>query len=230
MLKLYSARSPAVFKVLIGLEELGLEFEDRPVNIPQGEQLTPEVLAFSPNGRVPALVDTEPADGGAPIPVFESGAILIYLAEKYGRLLPTGQRARTAVLEWVMWQMAGLGPMMGQARHFRHFTLEPQPYSVERFTNEVTRLFSVLDRRLEGRTFICDAYSIADICCWPWLLFARSNGQDLDAFVHLARWFRAVQERPAVQRVAQRWWAGVPIEQPQPLDAKTRSILFGRTR
>lgn len=228
MLQLYSARSPAVFKILIALAEMGLSFEDHPVNIAVGEQLAPAFRQFGPNGRVPVLVDTDPADGGAPLPVFESGAILIYLAEKYDHLLPAAPRQRSEVLQWVMWQMSGLGPIMGQARHFRHFALGEQPYAVERFTNEVTRLFNVLDRRLQGRAFVCDDYSIADICCWPWLLYAKSNGQDMDAFPDLARWFAAVGDRPAVAQVAADWWAGVPIEEPQVVPPAARAILFGR--
>jgi len=230
MLTLYAARSPAVFKVLIALRELGLSFQSKLVDISRGEQLDPEFLKLSPNGRIPALVDTEPADGGAPMSVFESGAILIYLAEKYGRLLPQDLRRRIAVLEWIMWQMAGLGPTMGHARHFRHFAPEPNPYAVSRFTNEATRLFSVLDIQLRGRDFICGDYSIADICCWPWLLYSASNGQDMSTFPELTRWFQAVRQRPAVEEVAKEWWEGIPIEAAPPITPEQRAILFGRTR
>ena len=228
MLKLWTARSPAVIKVLIALEELGLNFEDHPINPVKGEQLAPDFLAISPNGRIPALVDDEPADGGEPFAVFESGAILIYLAEKYGRLIPQDLRNRSECTQWIMWQMAGLGPTMGQARHFRHFTLEPQPYAIERFTNETSRLFNVLDTRLKGREFVCNSYSIADICCWPWLLYWRSNGQDMTKYPHLARWFEAMGARPAVKAVEERWWKGSDIEQSPPITPEARAILFGR--
>lgn len=231
MLQLFTARSPVVFKILIALEELGLSFESHPIDVPGGGQLDPAYKKVNPNSRVPALLDTEPADGGPPFPIFESGAILIYLAEKHGRFLPTEMRARSQVLQWVMWQMSGLGPTMGQARHFRHFSLGDQDYSVTRFTNEATRLFSVLDKQLEGKSFVCgEEYTIADICCWPWLLYSSSNGQDMESFANLSRWFKAVGERPAVMRVAERWWKDIPIESAMPLDEKTRAILFNRTR
>lgn len=230
MLHLYTARSPTVFKVLIALEEMGLAFEDHPINVALGEQLAPDILKVTPNGRIPALLDTEPADGGEPIPVFESGAILVYLAEKYGKLMPSSARGRTEVLQWIMWQMAGLGPTMGHARHFRHFALEPLPYAIERFTNEATRLFSVLDTRLQGREYICDDYTIADICCWPWLLYATSNGQKMEQFPDLSRWFDTFSQRPAVRRVAAAWWEGIPIEEPMQPTPEMRKILFGRTR
>jgi GST-like protein len=230
VLQLFTARSPAVFKILILLSELGLEFEDHPVNIAAGDQLTSAFEKAGPNGRIPVLIDTDPVGGGTPFSVFESGAILMYLAEKYDQFLPDEPRHRSEVIQWVMWQMAGLGPIMGQARHFRHFALGDQAYAVQRFTNEATRLFNVLDRRLQSREFVGEEYSIADICCWPWLLYAKSNGQDLDAFPDLARWFLAVGNRPAVTRVAAEWWAGIPIEQPQVVSPEARAILFGRTR
>ena len=229
MLHLYSAMSPTVFKVLIALEELGLDFENHPTNVAAGEQLRPEVLKVTPNGRIPALLDTKPADGGEPITVFESGAILIYLGEKHGKLMPTNARQRTEVVQWIMWQMAGLGPTMGHARHFRHYAKEPVPYAIDRFTKEATRLFSVLDARLQGREWICDEYSMADICCWPWLLYSTSNGQRMEKFPDLLRWFKAFGERPAVKRVAARWWQGQPIEDAYPVPEEIRNILFHRT-
>ena len=230
MLKLYTATSPTVFKILIALEELGLDFENHPINVALGEQLQPDVLKVTPNGRIPALVDTEPADGGEPITVFESGAILIYLGEKYGKLLPESPRQRTEVVQWIVWQMAGLGPTMGHARHFRHYAPEPLPYAIQRFTNEATRLYSVLDQRLKGREWICDEYSMADICCWPWLMYSKSNGQQMQDFPDLTRWFKAFGERPAVKRVAEKWWESVPIETAMQPTAEMRKILFGRTR
>jgi GSH-dependent disulfide-bond oxidoreductase len=230
MLTLYTARSPAVIKVLIALEELGLDFKDVPVNISGGDQLAPEFGRVSPNRRIPALVDSEPAGGGEPFAIFESGAILLYLAEKTGRLMPTDPRGHSEAIQWIMWQMAGLGPTMGHARHFRHFSLGDQSYAIARFTNEATRLCSVLDERLRGRDHVAgDAYSMADICCWPWLLYSTSNGQRMADFPDLLRWFEAVRDRPAVRRVAERWWDGIPIEQGATLDDETRRILFNRT-
>jgi GSH-dependent disulfide-bond oxidoreductase len=212
------------------LEELGVLFEGVAIDPSKGEQLQPEFLKVSPNGRIPALKDSDPADGGEPMSVFESGAILIYLADKYGHFLPRDARPRTAVLEWIMWQMAGLGPTMGQARHFRFFAPAPHAYSIQRFTNESSRLFSVLDARLRGRDFICGEYSIADMCCWPWLLYSKSNGQNLADFPDLARWFESVGERAAVKRVARKWWEGVAYETPQKITKAQRAVLFGRTR
>lgn len=229
MLTLFTACSPTVFKVLIALEELGLDFECHPVNVALGEQLRPEVLKVTPNGRIPALVDPEPADGGEPITVFESGAILIYLGEKTGKLMPSDTRRRTEVTQWIMWQMAGLGPTMGHARHFRHYAQEKIPYAIDRFTHEATRLYSVLDQRLQGREWICGELSMADICCWPWLLYSKSNGQRMEDFPDLARWFEAFGERPAVRRVAAAWWEGVPIEDAVPVPDAVRQILFSRT-
>lgn len=230
MLILYSAKSPAVYKVLIAIEELGLGFEDRPTDIAHGDQLKADFLRHSPNGRIPALIDTAPEDGGEPISIFESGAILLYLADKTALLMPKEPRRRSEAIQWIMWQMAGLGPTMGQARHFRHFALGANDYAVERFTNEATRLLSVLDARLEGREYLCDDYSMADICCWPWLLYAKSNGQEMVRFPNLLRWFQSVSARPAVDRVATRWWKGTAFEDAMPIDPAMRKILFGRTR
>jgi GSH-dependent disulfide-bond oxidoreductase len=226
-LDLYMARSPVAFKVLIALEEMALPYNAISLDVTAGEQLTPQYSAINPNRRVPALVDHAPTGGGAPLRVFESGAILIYLAEKSGRFFPSALRDRMAVLQWVFWQMAGQGPAMGQTRHFLYFARERCPYAIERFIYEAGRLCGVLDRQLEGRSYICDQYSVADMACWPWLLYARSNHQDLDAFPNLARWFHAVEGREAVARVAERYWKGVPIEDASALDPAAQRILFG---
>ena len=166
-----------------------------------GEQHTPEFLAISPNNKVPAIVDHAPTDGGAPLPIFESAAILQYLAEKTGHLLSTDLRIRIETLQWLAWQVAGLGPMAGQAGWFRVHSLERDDYAANRYVRETRRLYGVLDRRLEGREFIAgDAYSIADIACWPWIVSHEGHGQSLDAFPNLARWFEAIGRRPATQR------------------------------
>jgi GSH-dependent disulfide-bond oxidoreductase len=226
-LDLYMARSPVAFKVLIALEEMNLSYNPISVDVMTGEQLTSQYSAINPNQRVPALVDHAPTGGGAPLQVFESGAILVYLAEKSGRFFPTALRERMSVLQWVFWQMAGQGPAMGQARHFLYFARERCPYAIERFTYEAGRLCRILDRQLAGREYICDRYSIADMACWPWLLYAKSNQLDLESFVNLARWFRAIEDRDAVARVAERYWKGLPIEAAFPLDPAAQQILFG---
>lgn len=227
MLDLYTARSPVVFKVLIALEEMGLSFRSIPLDVTKGEQYSESYSAINPNARIPALVDHAPADGGPPIALAESGAILVYLAEKTGQFLPTAARQRAEVLQWVFWQMASLGPTMGQTRHFLLFARERCPYAIERFSHEAARLYDVLDKRLTGRDYVCGDYSIADMACWPWLLYSKSNGLDLDTYAHVARWFRQVASRPAVERVAQTWWNGLPIETAMPLDREAQRILFG---
>jgi GST-like protein len=212
-------------KVTIALEELGLPYRIIPVNIGRGDQFRPEFLAISPNNRMPAIVDHEPAGGGAPISVFESGAILVYLAEKTGRLMPNDVRGRVNVMQWVMWQMGGLGPMLGQAHHFRGYAPEKIPYAIDRYTNEAHRLYGVLDKQLAGHEFVAGEYSIADIASWPWIL-PSGQGQSFDEFPHLARWYEAVNARPAVQR-----GAAVSVEQPadqKPMDEEARKILFGQ--
>ena len=200
MIDLYYWPTPNGWKVSIALEELGLEYETRYVNIGRGEQFEPEFLAISPNNRMPAIVDRDPKGGGDAISVFESGAILIYLAEKTGQLLPSDLRGRTAVLEWLMWQMGGLGPMLGQAHHFRGYAPEQIQYGIDRYTNEANRLYGVLNKRLEGREYIVDDYSIADIASWGWIVPHERQGQSLDDFQNIQRWFETMKARPAVQR------------------------------
>ena len=200
MIDLYYWPTPNGWKASIALEELGLSYETHYVNIARGEQHEPAFTAISPNGRIPAIVDRDPADGGPPIPVFETGAILIYLAEKTGRLLPTEPRARKTALEWVMWQMGGLGPMLGQHGHFRLYATEKLPYAIERYSDEANRLYGVLDRRLEGRAFIGDEFSIADIACWPWILTYKAQEIDLGRYPNVRRWYDALKERPGLRR------------------------------
>ena len=198
MIDLYYFPSPNTWKASIMLEECGLPYRVMPIDITRDEQFAPEFLAISPNNRVPAIVDHDGADG--PQSVFESGAILLYLAEKTGRFLAPSGPDRIAAFEWLMWQMGGLGPMAGQAHHFRRYAPEGNDYAVDRYTREVARLYGVLDRRLAGRAWIAGDYSIADIACWGWVWFHRMHGQDLANFPEVARWFFGMSERPAVQR------------------------------
>jgi len=200
MIDLHYWPTPNGWKVSIALEEMALDYRVIPVNIGRGEQFSPEFLAISPNNRMPAIVDHDPADGAAPISVFETGAILIYLAEKTGKFLPSDLRGRTQVIEWLMWQMGGMGPMFGQAGHFRFYAPQQIAYARERYDNEMHRLYGVLDRRLEGREFIAGDYSIADMACWPWVITYKSQEVDLDAYPNVKRWYKSLQQRPALRR------------------------------
>jgi GSH-dependent disulfide-bond oxidoreductase len=227
VIDLYYWPTPNGWKVSIALEELGLPYRVIFVNIGRGQQFEPSFLAISPNNRMPAIVDHEPGEGGAPLSVFESGAILIYLAMKTGRLMPADLRGRKTVLEWLMWQMGGLGPMLGQAHHFRGYAPEKIPYAIERYTNEASRLYGVLDRRLAGREWICDAYSIADISCWPWIVPFERQGQKLEDFPNVHAWFERMKERPAVRSGFE---VGKEIREQasQGMDEEARRILFGQ--
>lgn len=200
MIELFGAQTPNVFKTLIACEELGEEYRRVPVDLRKGEQFAPAFLAISPNNRIPAIVDHEPKDGGGPLSVFESGAILLYLADKYRALIPQDPRGRSAVIEWLMWQVSGQGPMVGQAAHFRDYAPERIPYAIDRYSREAQRLYRVLDTRLEGRDFIAGDYSIADIACWPWIMFRADHGVTIENFPHVHRWYRAIEARPAVRR------------------------------
>ncbi|MFO1057556.1 MAG: glutathione S-transferase N-terminal domain-containing protein [Dongiaceae bacterium] len=226
MIDLYSWPTPNGHKIHIMLEEIGLPYRVHAVDIGRGEQFEPEFLRISPNNKIPALVDSD-GPGGQPIAVFESGAMLIYLAEKSGKLLPADPRGRTAALEWLMFQMGGIGPMLGQAHHFRQYAPEPIPYAVDRYTREAGRLYGVLDRRLADRDYLAGEYSIADIACWPWMRYPDRQGVDPAGFPNFQRWFARIAERPAVQR-------GVEVlserQRNQPMDARQREILFGNTQ
>jgi GST-like protein len=200
MIDLYYWPTPNGWKISIALEEMELPYTLVPVNIGRGEQFAPDFLAISPNNRMPAIVDHEPSDGGAPLSVFETGAILVYLADKSGRFLPKDVRGRSQVMEWLMWQMGGLGPMLGQHGHFRLYAPERIDYALRRYHEEALRLYGVLDRRLEGREFIADDYSIADMACWPWVITYKSQQIDLDAYPNVRRWFDALKQRPALRR------------------------------
>lgn len=200
MIDLYYWPTPNGWKISIALEEMGLDYNLVSVNIGRGDQFKDVFLAISPNNRMPAIVDHNPIDGGEPVSVFETGAILIYLAEKSGKFLPIDLRPRIEVIEWVMWQMGGLGPMLGQNGHFKFYAPETIPYAQERYMSEALRLFGVLDRRLEGREFICGDYSIADMACWPWIITYKRQEIDLAQFPNVKRWYDALKERPALRK------------------------------
>ena len=201
MIDLYYWPTPNGHKITLFLEEAGLEYRVHPVNIGKGDQFLPEFLAISPNNKMPAIVDHAPADGGAPLSVFESGAILLYLAEKTGRFIPADLRGRAATLEWLFWQMGGLGPMSGQMGHFNVYAPERIPYAIERYDSEVRRLHRVLDKRLSQVPYLAgEEYSIADMAAWPWIDVYAKRPPDFAAFPHMARWHAQVAERPAVQR------------------------------
>jgi GST-like protein len=198
MIELFFWPTPNGWKIAIMLEECGLPYRVRPVNIGKGEQFEPEFLRLSPNNRIPAIVDPDGPDG-APISLFESGAILQYLGDKTGRFYPSERRRRSEVEQWLYWQVGGLGPMAGQCNHFRNYADDPGPYGIDRFTNEVERLFGVMAERLKTSDFLAGDYSIADIACWPWVRIYKRYGIDLDAFPSLRAWLNRVGARPAVR-------------------------------
>jgi GST-like protein len=226
MIDLHYWTTPNGHKVTIFLEETGLPYRIIPVNISSGEQFKPEFLKIAPNNRIPAIVDQEPADGGEPVSVFESGAILIYLGEKTGRFLPTDLRARADVLQWLMWQMGGLGPMAGQNHHFVQYAPERIPYAMERYVKETNRLYGVLDRRLADRPFVAGEYSIADMAAYPWIVPYERQQQNLDDFPNLKRWFEAIQARPAVERAYAR---AAEINSQPTMTEEAKKIMFGQT-
>jgi GST-like protein len=227
MIELYFTATPNGLKIKIFLEETGLPYRVHPIDLGKGDQFKPGFLAVSPNNKIPAIVDTEPQGGGAPIPVFESGAILIYLAEKTGKFLPAELHARIEVLKWLFWQVGGLGPMAGQAGHFRVYAPEPVPYAIERYTKEVNRLYGVLDKQLKGREYVAGAYSIADMAIYPWIVPHEPHGQRLEDFLELQRWFESVKARPAVVKS----YVGVepPYARSRNISDEERKVLFGQT-
>lgn len=227
MIDLYYWTTPNGHKITLFLEEAGLPYKIHPVNLSRGDQFKPDFLVISPNNRIPAVVDQNPSDGGAPISVFESGAILLYLAEKTGKFLPRDLRGRTEVLEWLFWQVGGLGPMAGQNHYFQNYAPEKFPYAIERYVNETSRLYAVLNKRLADRAFVAGDYSIADMAAYPWIVPHESQGQVLAAFPHLKRWFEAISARPATQRAYAK--AAEINTAPLPLDEETRKLLFSQT-
>ena len=228
MIDLHYWTTPNGHKITIFLEETGLPYKIIPVNIGKGEQFQREFLAISPNNRIPALVDHDPPDGGAPLAVFESGAMLVYLAEKTGQFMPRDLRGRTEAMQWLFWQMGNLGPMSGQNNHFSNYAVEKLPYAMDRYRNEVNRLYGVLNRRLAERAYLAGDYSIADMASYPWIVPYERQGQRIEDFPHLKRWFEAIRARPAVERAYEKAKEINPnlggIRTPE-----ERAILFGQT-
>jgi GST-like protein len=224
MIDLHFAPTPNGWKVSIMLEECGLPYTVVPVNITRGDQFRTEFRTLNPNGRIPVIVDSDPPGGGAAVTIFESGAILLYLAEKTGRFAPRDLRSRYSVQQWLMWQMSGLGPMLGQNGHFSLYAPEKIPYAIERYRNEARRLYGVLNDRLGETAYVAgDAYSIADIACFPWVMTHKAQGFSLDEFVHVGRWFAELRERPLLQK-------GLSVGRRavrKTLDDKARENLFG---
>jgi GST-like protein len=224
MIDFYYWPTPNGWKVSIMLEECGFDYRMIPVNIGRGDQFKPEFLKISPNNRMPAIVDFD--TGGEPLPIFESGAILIHLAEKAGRFMPTDPRGIKAMREWLFWQVGNLGPMAGQISHFVNYApQEGQEYAHHRYADEYRRCISVLERRLDGREFILDDYSIADMAAWPWILIAKPLGQPLDEFPNVSRWRETIKQRPAVQRGVD---LGKELRRAQPPGEEERRILFNQ--
>jgi GSH-dependent disulfide-bond oxidoreductase len=227
MIDLHYWTTPNSHKITIFLEEAGLPYRIIPVNISKGDQFKPEFLAISPNNRIPAIVDHKPKDGGKPVSVFESGAILLYLAEKTGKFLHNDFRRRLEVMQWLFWQMGGLGPMAGQNHHFSQYAPEKLHYAIERYVKETNRLYGVFDKQLADRAFIAGDYSIADMASYPWIVPHDRQGQNLEDFPHLKRWFDAIAARPATKRAYE--LAKTINIQPTVSDETSRKILFGQT-
>jgi GSH-dependent disulfide-bond oxidoreductase len=226
MIDLHYWTTPNGHKITMFLEEAGLPYRTIPVSIGVGDQFKPDFLAISPNNRIPSIVDHEPADGGAPVSVFESGAILLYLAEKSGQFLSADLRKRADTLQWLFWQMGGLGPMAGQNHHFAIYAPEKLPYAITRYVNETNRLYGVLNKRLADRPFIAGEYSIADMACYPWIVPHKRQGQNLEDFPHLKRWFEVIAARPATIRAYEKAKA---ISTEATISEESKKILFGQT-
>ena len=226
MIDLYYWTTPNGHKITIFLEEAGLPYRVVPVDIGKGDQFKPQFLKIAPNNRIPAIIDTAPSDAGKAISVFESGAILQYLAEKSGQFLPVDIRGRAEVMQWLFWQMGGLGPMAGQNHHFVQYAPEKIPYAVTRYVRETNRLYGVLDKRLADREFLAGAYSIADMAAYPWIVPHEQQQQNLADFPHLKRWFEAIRARRAVQRAYE---IAASINQTPVVTSQSRELLFGQT-
>lgn len=226
MIDLYYWTTPNGHKITMFLEEAGLPYQIIPVNISRGDQFAEEFLRISPNNRIPAIVDSEPADGSGPLSVFESGAILLYLADKTRRFIPQNLSDRVEVLQWLFWQMGGLGPMAGQNHHFSQYAPEKLPYAIDRYVNETGRLYAVLNKRLADREFIAGDYSIADMASYPWVVPYKRQGQDLNKFPYLRRWFDAIAARPAVKRAYAR---AEEINTQPTVSEESKRLLFGQT-
>ena len=226
MIDLYYWTTPNGHKVTMFLEESGLPYRIIPVNISKGDQFKPEFLAISPNNRIPAIVDHSPKDGGKQISVFESGAILLYLAEKTGMFLPNDFRRKVDVMQWLFWQMGGLGPMAGQNHHFGQYAPEKLPYAIDRYVKETNRLYGVLNKRLEHHAFVAGEYSIADMAAYPWIVPWKRQAQNLDDFPNLKRWFETIRARPATVRAYEK---ADQINTQPTVSAESKSVLFGQT-
>ena len=226
MIDLYYWPTPNGHKITLFLEEAGVEYRIVPVNIGAGAQFEPDFLRIAPNNRMPAIVDHDPVGGGEPIAIFESGAILLYLADKYGKFIPADIRGRTETVQWLMWQMGGLGPMLGKNHHFSGYAPEKIPYAIDRYVKETNRLYGVLDRRLEGREFVTGSYSIADMAAYPWIVPYERQGQKLEDFPNLKRWFEAIAVRPATVTA---YAKGAEVSEQKPMTEEAKKILFGRT-
>ncbi len=230
MIDLYYWTTPNGHKITMFLEEAGLPCRILPVNIGRGEQFAPEFLRIAPNNRIPAIVDHAPADGGEPLSIFESGAILQYLADKTGQFIPQDLRGRNLALQWLYWQMGGLGPMAGQTHHFTQYAPEPVPYAIERYVKETARLYAVLNKQLgemqeQGLDYIAGAYSIADMACYPWIFSHQRQRQKLEDFPHVANWFERIRSRPATVRAYAR---AAAISNAPVVDEAAKRILFGQ--
>jgi GST-like protein len=225
MLDLYFWTTPNGYKPLIFLKEARLDYRLLPVNIGTGEQFDPDFLKIAPNNRIPALVDHAPQDGGDPVSIFESGAILLYLAEKVGRFLPDDARGRSEVLQWLFWQMGGLGPMAGQNHHFSHYAPQKIPYAINRYQDETARLYRVLNAQLAGRDFIAGDYSIADMASYPWIVPHEKQGIDLADYRNVERWFHAIAQRPAIQAA---YKVGGDLNTAPTVTEESRVLLFGQ--
>jgi GSH-dependent disulfide-bond oxidoreductase len=230
MIDLYYWTTPNGHKITIFLEETGLKYKIFPINIGKGDQFKPEFLSIAPNNRIPAMVDHEPKGGGKPISIFESGAMLQYLAEKTGKFLPSDLHGRYDALQWTFWQMGGLGPMAGQTHHFRNYAQDKIPYAIDRYVNETNRLYGVLNKRLSDREFIAGDYSIADMASYPWVVPYANQGQNIDDFPHLKRWLETIRERPATVRAyALAKEINPNFGQPSIRTEEERKLLFGQT-
>jgi GSH-dependent disulfide-bond oxidoreductase len=228
MVDLYYWTTANGHKITLFLEEAGLPYLMHPVDIGKGEQFAPEFLKISPNNRIPAIIDRDPAGGGPALSIFESGAILLYLAEKTGKFLSSDLRVRVATLEWLFWQVGGLGPMAGQNNHFSRYAPEPIPYAIDRYRRETNRLYGVLNQRLADRPFVAGDYSIADMAIYPWIVPYQNQGQDLDDFPHLKVWFETIAARPGTKR-AYALAASINTA-PTVVDEQSRKILFEQGR
>lgn len=226
MIDLHYWPTPNGHKITMFLEEAGIGYRIHPVNIGAGEQFRPDFLRIAPNNRMPAIVDDDPMGGGEPIALFESGAILLYLAEKTGRFLSDDAPTRYRTIQWLMWQMGGLGPMLGQNHHFSQYAPEKISYAIDRYVNETNRLYSVLDRQLQGRDFIMGEYSIADMACYPWIVPHERQGQQIADFPDLKRWFERIAERPGTVEAYRK---GAEVSDRPVVDDDAKKILFGQS-